>query len=70
MANDPVLIAYAVWRRRGGKGVNYARIGRAREGRGLTVLFDSWPVREGWDIIPLELDEADDRHLLARAAAP
>ena len=71
MANDPVLIAYAVWRRRSGKGVNYVRIGRAYphdSGDGLTVVFDSWPVREGWHIILLELDAADDRRLLARAA--
>jgi hypothetical protein len=69
MANDPVLIAYAVSRRRSGRGVNYERIGRAYphdKGEGLTVIFDAWPVKGG-HIVLLELDEADDRRLLAQA---
>lgn len=70
MANDPVLVAYAVQRRRNGKGVNYERIGRAYPhdvGEGLTVILDAMPLKGG-DIVLLELDEADDRRVLAEAA--
>ncbi len=70
MANDPVLIAYAVRRRRSGKGVNYERIGRAYPhdtGDGLTVILDAMPLKGG-HIVLLELDEMDDRRLLAQAA--
>jgi hypothetical protein len=69
MANDPVLIAYVVNRRRSGKGVNYERIGRAYphdKGEGLTIIFDAWPLKPR-PIILLELDEDDDRRLLAQA---
>jgi hypothetical protein len=72
MANDPVLIAYAVKRRRSGKGVNYERIGRAYphdKGEGLTVILEAMPVKGG-HIVLLELDEADDRRLLAKAYHP
>jgi hypothetical protein len=67
MADDPVLIAYAVQRRRSGKGVNYERIGRAyphSRGEGLTVILDAMPIGEQ-NIVLLELDDADDRRLLA-----
>ena len=69
MVDDPVLIAYVVNRPRSGKGVNYERIGRAyphNKGEGLTVIFDAWPLKAG-PIILLELDEDDDRRLLAQA---
>jgi hypothetical protein len=75
MSNDPVLMAYAVRRRRNGKGVSYTRIGRAYPhdvGEGLTVILDAMPVKGG-HIVLLELDEADDRRLLkgpAGRAAP
>jgi hypothetical protein len=70
MANDPVLIAYAVKRRRSGKRVNYERIGRAYphdKGEGLTVILDAMPIKGG-HIVLIELDETDDRRLLAEAA--
>jgi hypothetical protein len=69
MVDDPVLIAYVVNRRRSGKGVNYERIGRAyphNRGEGLTVIFDAWPLKGG-SVVLLELDEDDDRRLLAQA---
>jgi len=67
VSGDPVLIAYAVKRRRNGKGVNYTPIGRAyphNRGDGLTVILDALPLK-GYHIVLLELDEADDRRLLA-----
>jgi hypothetical protein len=69
VSNDPVLIAYAVQRRRNGKGVNYTRIGAAyphNVGEGLTLILEALPLRLG-PIVLLELDEADDRRLLAKA---
>jgi hypothetical protein len=68
MTNDPVLIAYAVRRGPKNRRVQYERIGRAyphNKGNGLTVLFDAWPIKGGGHIVLLELDEADDRRLLA-----
>ncbi len=68
MANDPVLIAYAARRGRNGR-VQYARIGRAyphNAGEGLTVILDALPLKGG-QIVLLELDESDDRRLLAEA---
>lgn len=62
MSNDPVLIAYAVKRRRNGNGVNYERIGRAyphNTGEGLTVILVAMPLKGG-PIVLLELDEADE----------
>jgi hypothetical protein len=35
-------------------------------GEGLTIIFDAWPLKGG-HIILLELDEDDDRRLLAQA---
>jgi len=70
LTNDPVLIAYAVRRRRSGKGVDYERIGRAYPhdaGQGLTLILDAMPLK-GRHIVLLELDEADDRRLLAETA--
>ena len=68
MTADPVLIAYAA--KRGKKGrVIYERIGRAyphNAGEGLTVKLDAWPM-PGFHIVLLELDETDDRRLLASA---
>jgi hypothetical protein len=69
MASDPVLIAYAVWRGKGGH-ARYQRIGQAyshARGEGLNVIFDVWPVWKDWRLVLLELDEADDRRLLAEA---
>jgi hypothetical protein len=69
MAGDPVLIAYAVWRGKRGR-ARYQRIGQAyphAQGEGLNVIFDVWPVRKNWKLVLLELDEADDRRLLAEA---
>ena len=69
MANDPVLIAYAAKRSRTSRKVQYERIGRAYphdKGEGLTVILDAMPLK-GSHIVLLELDEADDRRLLAEA---
>ncbi len=73
MTNDPVLIAYTARRGRNGR-VYYDRIGRAyphNTGEGLTVILDALPVKrsnpEGMHIVLLELDESDDRRLLAEA---
>ena len=70
MTNDPVLIAYAVVRRSPKtRRVQYERIGRAyphNAGEGLTVILDAMPLK-GRHIVLLELDEADDRRLLAEA---
>ena len=68
MSGDPVLIAYAVKRGKQGR-VIYERIGRAyphNAGAGLTLRLDAWPM-PGYDIVLLELDNADDRRLLAQA---
>ena len=68
MTGDPVLIAYAVKRGKRGR-VIYERIGRAyphNAGEGLTLKFDAWPMPD-FEIVLLELDEADDRRLLADA---
>jgi hypothetical protein len=49
--------------------VQYERIGRAYphdKGEGLSVLLDAMPLK-GRHIVLLELDEADDRRLLAEA---
>ncbi len=49
--------------------VQYERIGRAYPhsvGEGLTVILDAVPLK-GYHIVLLELDEADDRRLLAEA---
>ena len=64
----PVLIADAAKRGKSGR-VMYERIGRAYPhgaGEGLTVQLDLWPM-PGFTIVLLELDEADDRRLLAEA---
>jgi hypothetical protein len=69
MSNDPVLIAYAVRRSPKTGKVSYARIGRAyphNSGEGLTVVLDALPIKGG-HIVLLELDESDDRRLLAQA---
>ena len=70
MANDPVLIAYVVNRRRNGEGVNYERISStfSHESRIrlLTIIFDAWPLKPK-PIILLELGEDDDRRLLTQA---
>ena len=70
MTNDPVLIAYAVRRGRDGKKAQYLRIGRAYPhdtGQGLTLILDALPLNFEGKIVLLELDEADDRRLLADA---
>jgi hypothetical protein len=67
MANDPVLIAYAVKRGKKTRRVQYERIGRAYPhdtGEGLTIILDAMPLK-GRHIVLLELDESDDRRLLA-----
>lgn len=59
MANDPVLIAYSVTRRRDGKS-GWKRIGAAypnEAGAGLTVILDAIP-RDG-RIVLLEPDAPD-----------
>ncbi len=69
MANDPVLIAYAVKRGKKSRRVQYERIGRAyphNAGEGLTVILDAMPLK-GSHIVLLELFEDDDRRLLAEA---
>lgn len=69
MTNDPVLIAYAVRRSPKTRKVQYERIGRAyphNAGEGLTVILDAMPLK-GHHIVLLELDESDDRRLLAEA---
>ncbi len=74
MANDPVLIAYAVKRGKKSGRVHYERIGRTYPhdtGEGLTLILDALPVEKsdpgGIHIVLLELDEADGRRLLAEA---
>ncbi len=70
MTNDPVLIAYAVQRGRDRKKVRYTRIGRAYPhdtGQGLTLILEALPLKFDGKIVLLELDEADDRRLLADA---
>ncbi len=70
MTNDPVLIAYAVQRGRKSRKVQYTRIGRAYPhdtGQGLTLILDALPLNFEGKIVLLELDEADDRRLLADA---
>jgi len=69
MTNDPVLIAYAIRRSPKTRRVQYERIGRAyphNAGEGLTVILDAMPLK-GRHIVLLELDEADDKRLLAEA---
>jgi hypothetical protein len=69
MANDPVLIAYAVKRGKKTRRVQYERIGRAYPhdtGEGLTIILDAMPLK-GRHIVLLELDESDDRRLLVEA---
>lgn len=66
--SDPVLIAYGVSRKPGGK-TYWTRIGEAYphdEGAGLTVQLHVLP-RDGC-VILLERDEADDARLAVRAA--
>ncbi len=68
MTIDPVLIAYAVERRKGAQRAFWQRIGAAYphdDGAGLTVLLDVVP-RDG-RIVLLELDADDDRRLERRA---
>jgi hypothetical protein len=71
MTNDPVLIAYAARRSPKTKRVQYTRIGRAYPhdtGAGLTLILDALPISfNDTHIVLLELDEADDRRLLAEA---
>jgi len=65
MANDPVLIAYAVKRSGKNKRPIWTRIGAAYPheiGAGLTVVLDSMPL-DGRVVQP-ELDAADDRRLM------
>lgn len=69
MTSDPVLIAYAAKRSAKSRKVHYERIGRAyphNAGEGLTVILDAMPLK-GSHIVLLELDENDDRRLLAEA---
>jgi hypothetical protein len=69
MSSDPVLIAYTARRARNGRRVHYERIGRAfphETGEGLTLILDAMPLKGG-HIVLLELDESDDRRLLAEA---
>ena len=68
MIRDPVLIAYAARRLKNGK-IRYERIGHVyphNVGEGLTVILDAVPL-QGRHIVLLELDEEDDRRLLAEA---
>lgn len=61
MANDPVMIAYAVRQTRSGKG-SWTEIGRAyphAEGSGLTVVLDVVP-RDG-RVVLLEPGESEAR---------
>jgi hypothetical protein len=72
MTGDPVLIAYSARRARNGRRVHYERIGHAfphAAGEGLTVILDAMPLKGG-HIVLLELDESDDRQLLAKARPP
>lgn len=65
--SDPVLIAYSVQRRGGGKRSWWQRIGAAyphEQGAGLTVVLDVLPL-DG-RVILLELDDSDERRLAAR----
>ncbi len=69
VANDPVLIAYAARRSPKSRRVQYERIGRAYPhdtGEGLTLILDAMPLK-GRHIVLLELDDSDDRRLLAEA---
>ena len=71
MTNDPVLIAYAARRSPKTRRVQYERIGRAYPhdtGAGLTLVLEALPISfKDTHIVLLELDEADDRRLLAEA---
>ena len=69
MATDPVLIAYTAKRTKTGKRAVWTRIGQAyphEAGAGLTVVLDAMPL-DG-RIVLIELDAADDKRLLDRAA--
>lgn len=69
MANDPVLIAYAVKRNSKTKRAVWTRVGCAYPhdvGAGLTVVLDSVPL-DG-RVVLLELDAADDRRIMSAAA--
>lgn len=60
MANDSVLIAYTVKRRKNGQ-VSWKRIGAAyphEAGAGLTIVLDALPLDNR--IVLLEPDSADD----------
>ena len=68
MSNDPVLLAYTAKRSKNSKHTHWQQIGRAyphASGAGLTVVLDLLPL-DG-RIILLELDERDQRRLLAEA---
>jgi hypothetical protein len=68
VANDPVLIAYAVKRAKNKRAV-WTRVGQAyphEQGAGLTVILDAVPV-DG-RIVLLEPDDADDARLQQEAA--
>lgn len=71
MTNDPVLIAYAARRSPKTRRVQYERIGRAYPhdtGAGLTLVLEALPISfRHTHIVLLELDESDDRRLLAEA---
>jgi len=65
--NDPVLIAYAVKRRRADRKPVWTRVGHAYPhdtGNGLTVVLDAVPA-DG-RVVLLELDEDDDDRLQRR----
>ena len=69
MSNDPVLMAYMAKRSKTSKHTYWQRIGRAYphdKGAGLTVILDLLPL-DG-RIVLLELNETDDKRLLAEAA--
>ena len=68
MANDTVLIAYAVKRNSKTKRAVWTRVGCAYPhdvGAGLTVVLDSVPL-DG-RIVLLELDAADHRRIMSAA---
>lgn len=68
MSNDPVLIAWSAKRSKRTGQTSWIRIGRAwphARGAGLTVLLDFVPL-DG-RIVLLELNEKDNRRLLAEA---
>ena len=69
MSSDPVLIAYSAKRSERTGRRSWIRIGRAwphAKGAGLTVQLDFMPL-DG-RVVLLELNEKDDRRLLAEAA--